>query len=144
MTKSLIPVSLFMTKKIHTIQSSESIQSAAKFFYEKDISSLMVLDGDKLVGIITEKDLVTSALVFDHEKNISIKDIMTPSPICITPDTSLLEVAHLMTEKKFHKFPVLENNKIVGLISATDLVVIFSMTKEEDLVKVLGPQLGLE
>lgn len=49
----------------------------------------------------------------------------------------------MMTEK-IHKFSVLENNKSVGLISVTDLVVMFSMTKEEDLVKVLDPQLRLK
>ncbi|MDH3737515.1 MAG: CBS domain-containing protein, partial [Nitrosopumilus sp.] len=98
---------------------------------------------DNLVGIITEKDLMTSILIFGHNKDTQIKNIMTSSVISVNSDASIIEATNIMIEKSIHKLPVMENNKLIGLISATDLITIFSMSDEDDLVKILGTQLGL-
>ncbi|MDH3834891.1 MAG: CBS domain-containing protein, partial [Nitrosopumilus sp.] len=98
---------------------------------------------DNLVGIITEKDLMTSILIFGHNKDTQIKNIMTSSVISVNSDTSIIDATNIMIEKSIHKLPVMENSKLIGLISATDLITIFSMSDEDDLVKILGTQLGL-
>lgn len=142
MVKSKVPVSAFMVKKIEKIRPLNTIEEAAKLFYEKNVSSLMVLDGNRLLGVITEKDLIIGTLVFGNKKTTPVTKIMTTPIVSVTPDTSVIEAANIMTKKRIHKLPVLKEGKLVGLISASDLVVIFSMSKESDLVKILGPQIG--
>ena len=68
-----------MMKNFKSISSTTSIKDAAKIFYDENISSLMVLEDDVIIGIITEKDLISGTLVFDHSKNASVKNIMTAS-----------------------------------------------------------------
>lgn len=143
MSKSKIPVSAFMIKNIATISPLNTVEDAAKIFYEKNITSLMVMQNNELVGLVTEKDLVTSVLVFDNNKDTQIKDIMTSSIVSVNSDISVINAANLMIEKNIHKLPVMEDGKLVGLISATDLIVVFSMSNEDDLVKIFGTQLGL-
>ncbi|MDH3488875.1 MAG: CBS domain-containing protein [Nitrosopumilus sp.] len=143
MSKSKIPVSVFMIKNIATISPLNTVEDAAKIFYEKNITSLMVMQNNELVGLVTEKDLVTSVLVFDNNKDTQIKDIMTSSIVSVNSDISVINAANLMIEKNIHKLPVMEDGKLVGLISATDLIVVFSMSNEDDLVKIFGTQLGL-
>ena len=143
MGKSKLPVSAFMVTNIATIHPLNTIEDAAKIFYDKNIASLMVTKDDNLVGIITEKDLMTSILIFGHNKDTQIKNIMTSSVISVNSDTSIIDATNIMIEKSIHKLPVMENSKLIGLISATDLITIFSMSDEDDLVKILGTQLGL-
>jgi len=143
MDKSKIPVSAFMVKNIATIHPLNTIEEAAKIFYDKNIASLMVTKDDDLVGIITEKDLMTSILIFGHNKDTQIKNIMTSSVISVNLDTSIIDATNIMIEKSIHKLPVMENGKLIGLISATDLITVFSMSKEDDLVKIFGTQLDL-
>ncbi len=119
-----------------------SIKDAAKIFYEKNISSLMILENGIFIGIITEKDLISSTLVFKHTEDTIVKNIMTESLVCVNSNVSIIDAANIMIEKQIHKLPVMENNKIIGLISATDLMVLFSMIKEDDLKKIIGAQTG--
>lgn len=141
-SQTIVPVSAFMVKNVITIGPLNTIEEAAKILYEKNVGSLMVLDNEKLVGIITEIDIVAGTLIFGRKKNSHVEDIMTFPIVHVKPDTSIIEAATIMTEKKIHKLPVLDDGKLVGLISASDLVVLFSMSKESDLAKILGAQIG--
>ena len=120
-----------------------TIKDAAKIFYDENISSLMVLENNLVIGIITEKDLISSTLVFNHKENTPVKKIMTESLVCIDSSISIIDAANIMVEKQIHKLPVMEDGKIVGLISATDLMILFSMINEDDLKKIIGAQTGI-
>lgn len=142
MNQSKIPVRAFMKKDVKTIMPLNTIEDAAKIFYEKNVNSLLVIEDDKLIGIITEKDLVAGMLVFGHKKDEKVRKIMSTPVVSVSPDISVIKAANIMIEKRIHKLPVLEKGKLVGLISASDLIVIFSMNKESNLVKILGAQIG--
>ena len=143
MSQTNLPVSKFMMKNFKSISSTSSIKDAAKIFYEKNISSLMVLENNVFIGIITEKDLISSTLVFNHKVDTPVKKIMTESLVHVNSSVSIIDAANIMIEKQIHKLPVMENGKIVGLISATDLMILFSMIKEDDLKKIIGAQTGI-
>ncbi len=142
MNQSKIPVRAFMKKDVKTIMPLNTIEDAAKIFYEKNVNSLLVIEDDKLIGIITEKDLVAGMLVFGHKKDEKVRKVMSTPVVSVSPDISVIKAANIMIEKRIHKLPVLEKGKLVGLISASDLIVIFSMNKESNLVKILGAQIG--
>ncbi len=142
MNQSKIPVRAFMKKDVKTIMPLNTIEDAAKIFYEKNVNSLLVIEDDKLIGIITEKDLVAGILVFGHKKDEKVRKVMSTPVVSVSPDISVIKAANIMIEKRIHKLPVLEKGKLVGLISSSDLIVIFSMNKESNLVKILGAQIG--
>ncbi len=143
MSQTKLPVSKFMIKNFKSISPNSTIEDAAKILYDDNITSLLVLDDGAFVGIITEQDLMSSTLVFGHKKNTMVKDVMSASLVSVEPTSSIIDAANIMVEKKIHKLPVMENNQIVGLISATDLMVLFSVIKEEDLVKIIRVQADL-
>ena len=143
MSQTKLPVSKFMIKNFKSISPNSTIEDAAKILYDDNITSLLVLDNGAFVGILTEQDLMSSTLVFGHKKNTMVKDIMSASLLSVESTSSIIDAANIMVEKKIHKLPVMENNQIVGLISATDLMVLFSVIKEEDLVKIIRVQADL-
>ena len=143
MSQTKLPVSKFMIKNFKSISPTSTIEDAAKILYDDNITSLLVLDDGDFVGILTEQDLMSSTLVFGHKKNTMVKDIMSASLVSVESTSSIIDAANIMVEKKIHKLPVMENNQIVGLISATDLMVLFSVIKEEDLVKIIRAQADL-
>ncbi|MDQ3975895.1 MAG: CBS domain-containing protein, partial [Thermoproteota archaeon] len=106
-----------MTEKIEIISTVSSAQEASKKMRDKNVSSLLVMDGDKPVGIVTERDLVRKACVSDTgNSNIPIKDIMSTSPF-ITVDSTLpvKEAANAMIQNKVRHLLVTNNKDITEI-----------------------------
>jgi len=97
------------------------------------------MENDKPVGIITNRDIVNCIGSFDISLVSPASKIMSSPLIYVHPDESIIEVAEIMTSKNIRKIPVIVNNEVLGIISASDLVVIFTMLKEEDLSKIFRP-----
>ena len=116
-----------MTENIEIISAVSSAQEASKKMRDKNVSSLLVMDGDKPAGIVTERDLVRKVCVSGTgNSSIPIKDIMSTSPL-ITVDSRLPveDVANIMIQNKVRYLLVTNNNditKIVGVITPTDFI----------------------
>jgi len=139
--KSKISINNFMTPNVKSIQSSISIKEAAKIMYEQHIPSLLIEENDKVVGIITYADIALALAIFDHKLTTQIREIMSSQIISVTSDHSILKVVELMLEKRIHKIPVIDNEKIQGIISATDLMALFSMLSEKQIYNVVKGQI---
>ena len=134
-----ISVKELMIKNVISVDSSDSLQNVAKKLYLKRVGSAIVMENDKPVGIITNRDIVNCIGTFDMSLESPASKIMSSPLIYVHPDESIIEVAEIMTSKNIRKIPVIVNNKVLGIISASDLVVIFTMLKEEDLSKIFRP-----
>jgi len=134
-----ISVKELMIKNVISVESSDLLQNVAKKLYLKRVGSAIVMDNDKPVGIITNRDIVNCIGSFDISLDSPASKIMSSPLIYVHPDESIIEVAEIMTSKNIRKIPVIVNNKVLGIISASDLVVIFTMLKEEDLSKIFRP-----
>ena len=134
-----ISVKELMIKNVISVESSDSLQNVAKKLYLKRVGSAIVMENDKPVGIITNRDIVNCIGSFDMSLESPASKIMSSPLIYVNPDESIIEVAEIMTSKNIRKIPVIVNNKVLGIISASDLVVIFTMLKEEDLSKIFRP-----
>lgn len=123
---SLLPraVKEIMTKDVATIDSGKTALEAARLMTEKGVGRLPVLEKGKLVGIITERDLVVKIIAkkLDPSK-VKVKDFMTKDVISCSPDSSLVEVAEVMERNKIRGLPVLEKGKLVGIVTTYDLAV---------------------
>ncbi len=139
MRTNKISVKELMIKNVISVESSDSLQNVAKKLYLKRVGSAIVMENDKPVGIITNRDIVNCIGTFDMSLESPASKIMSSPLIYVHPDESIIEVAEIMTSKNIRKIPVIVNNKVLGIISASDLVVIFTMLKEEDLSKIFRP-----
>ena len=139
MRTNKISVKELMIKNVISVESSDSLQNVAKKLYLKRVGSAIVMENDKPVGIITNRDIVNCIGSFDMSLESPASKIMSSPLIYVHPDESIIEVAEIMTSKNIRKIPVIVNNEVLGIISASDLVVIFTMLKEEDLSKIFRP-----
>ncbi len=139
MRTNKISVKELMIKNVISVESSDSLQNVAKKLYLKRVGSAIVMENDKPAGIITNRDIVNCIGSFDMSLESPASKIMSSPLIYVHPDESIIEVAEIMTSKNIRKIPVIVNNKVLGIISASDLVVIFTMLKEEDLSKIFRP-----
>ena len=90
---------------------------------EKNIGALVVLDGDELVGVVSERDYARKVILKGKASmKTPVREIMTEEVVTVTPQSSIDEALTIMTEKRFRHLPVIDNNKVIGVISIGDLV----------------------
>jgi CBS domain-containing protein len=113
-----------MTANPLTIRPDSLIPKAARIMLENKITALPVLENDKLVGILTNSDLLRFILAefADLKKEIVVRHYMTDEVVTIEKETTLLEAHRLMGTKRIRSLPVIENEQIVGLVTRTDLM----------------------
>lgn len=108
---------------IYTITPTTSVFDAVKLMAEKNIGALVVMEDDKIFGIITERDYARKiVLMARSSKDTPVRDIMTASAMYVRPDQSSEECMALMTENRLRHLLVIEGGKLIGLISIGDLV----------------------
>lgn len=113
-----------MNKEVKVITPSSSIREAADKMNKYRIGSLIALSGSgQVVGIITERDILTDVVALGKlSDEVKVEDVMTKDLITISPDASLEDAADLMNNNKIKKLPVIENGRLVGIITASDLI----------------------
>ncbi|MBI5355632.1 MAG: CBS domain-containing protein [Candidatus Aenigmarchaeota archaeon] len=112
-----------MSKKPVTIDAAKTLHDAGKAMMEKGVGSLIAVDNGKLAGILTEKDLVrVLANECKDPKATKVREAMTKKVISVSPNTDLYDIARMMTEKKVRRLPVVDSNKLVGIVTEKDLL----------------------
>ena len=129
----------FMTKDVVTIDAKKSIFEAAELMAQKDIGDLVVCEGEKPVGIITERDFVRRVVAKKLPLDCKVSEIMSAPLWVVYADNSLNEAARKMVARKVRRLPVLEKNALVGIITATDFAKHLSKkTVTEEILEILG------
>ncbi|MGJ3243385.1 MAG: CBS domain-containing protein [Opitutales bacterium] len=109
--------------QVHTISPDETAYNALLQMAEANIGALLVMEGDSLRGIFSERDYARKvALRNRSSRNTPVSELMSPDPVCIVPATSVHECMELMTNKRLRHLPVEVENHIVGVISIGDVV----------------------
>jgi CBS domain-containing protein len=108
---------------VHFIHRGASVFDALKLMAENDIGSLVVLEDDKLVGIITERHYAREIVLKGRTSpGTLVRDIMSTKVICARPDQSVQECMAVMTARAIRHLPVLEHGRLVGIVSIGDMV----------------------
>src|SRR5215475_4945669 len=117
-----ISIDKIMTEKLETIHASNTAQEAAKKMRDKKISSLVVIDdGNKPIGIVTERDLVRRVCTKDVSSNsIIIHDIMFSPVVTIDTNYSIEEAADMMIQNKVRHLLVMDKNRTLGIITPSN------------------------
>lgn len=113
-----------MKRNVVTVRPDVSVMEAAKIMNERRIGSLVIIDGvGRVVGILTERDIMRGVVAEGKRSSeVDISKIMTKKVIVISPEVSLEDAADIMTENRIKKLPVVEEGKVVGMITSTDLI----------------------
>ncbi|WP_345276457.1 CBS domain-containing protein [Litoribaculum gwangyangense] len=125
-SNSIIPV---MTKDVVSVSPEQNLLDV-KHIYEKKRwhHHIPVLDEEQLVGMVSLIDfmynIVGAGINDDHEvyKKLKVKDIMTRKPFYLTTDASVEDVAKVLSTQYYHAVPILENDKLVGIVSTADII----------------------
>ncbi|MGE5105834.1 MAG: CBS domain-containing protein [Betaproteobacteria bacterium] len=108
---------------VYTIGRDATVFEAVRLMAEKNIGSLVVMEGDEIVGIVTERDYARKIVLMTRSsRETPVRDIMTASVLRVTPSQRSLECMTLMTENRLRHLPVVDGSKLVGLVSIGDLV----------------------
>ncbi len=128
-----------MTKEVVTIESNKTVFEAAELMAEKSLGCLIVVIKAFPVGIITERDIVRRIVAKRSSLDVKVSEVMTKTLITVEPDTSLKEAARVMSTNKIHRLPVLKQNKLVGIVAASDFVRnVGKKTTTEEILDALG------
>ncbi|MFL9963767.1 CBS domain-containing protein [Paraburkholderia sediminicola] len=108
---------------VFTIGADDSVYEAIRLMAEKGIGALVVTDGDSIAGIITERDYARKVVLMDRSsKATPVRDIMSKAVRFVRPDQTTEDCMALMTERRMRHLPVIENDRLVGMVSIGDLV----------------------
>ncbi len=116
---------ILLTKKtaVISIAPDVTVFDALKLMAEKNIGALPVMDGEKLLGILSERDYARKVILEGKSsKETLVKEIMTEKVLIVKPETTNEECMALMSEKFLRHLPVIENDRVIGIISIGDVV----------------------
>ena len=112
-----------MTPNPRTVSPGDSIQSAAAIMRDEDTGVVPIVDNGRAVGVVTDRDIVVRAVADGNQLNQTVGQIATNAVVCASPDMSTREAAQLMSDHQVRRLPVVENERLVGIVSIGDLAV---------------------
>jgi len=129
-------VSKIMTKNLVKLNVNDSLSKAEALFKKNKIKHLPVVSGDKIVGMLSLSDLLrisfadatddsgdyVESTVYDL---FSLEQVMTSKVVCVETDDTIKEVAEILAREHFHALPVIEHDKLIGIITSTDIINFF-------------------
>ncbi len=129
-------VNQIMSKNVLTVDKSISLQEAALKMSKLNIGCVIVTDGTKPLGIVTERDFVTKIAAEGRPLFTEISEVMSSPLIMIGPEETIWEASEMMKQKTIHKLPVQKNEKIIGIVTTTDIVKISSVGSDSEMRKI--------
>lgn len=112
-----------MTPNPRTLSPDDSIQSAARIMRDEDTGVVPVVENGRPVGVVTDRDIVVRAVAEDGGLNRPVREIVTSDLVSADPDMDTRTAAELMSEHQVRRLPVVENDRLVGIVSLGDLAV---------------------
>ena len=129
-------VSDIMKKNVISIDEAKTIKDAANMMNEARIGSIIITKDDTPVGILTERDFVTKIAAKEIPLSTPLSKVMTKPLLVIGPNQTVWEAAEIMKNMEIHRVAVQEGNKIIGMVTTTDLVKIISIGSDSNLHRV--------
>ena len=115
-------ISEVMTRDVQTVRPDQSAQEAARFMLKAEAGSIPVTDGDRLIGMITDRDIAVRGVAKGYGPDTPIRELMTDDVICARLDDSIEDVAGRMSEAQVRRLPVIDQDeKLCGIVSLGDL-----------------------
>jgi CBS domain-containing protein len=124
-----------MTKGVVSVDASVTVNDAAKMMEDTKVGAVIVMENNTPIGILTDRDFAVKIAAHAYPIHTPVKKVMSSPLIGVNPDESVLMVADLMYTRGVRKIPVIEEDKVIGMVTATDLVNQFAVSTEDDIRK---------
>ena len=109
--------------EVFKVSPGDTVFDSLKLMADKGVGSLLVMDGEKLVGIVTERDYARKVILEGKSsKTATVDEVMTRQVLCASPDRTVDECMALMTDKRARHLPVVDHKQVIGIVSIGDLV----------------------
>ena len=113
-----------MTRDVRTIDRNSTVEQAARMMKELNVGSIPVTENGNVIGIITDRDVVLRNVADGRTAaDTRVEEVMSKTVVTATPDMDVHRAADLMAQKQIRRLPVVENNRMVGIVSIGDLAV---------------------
>ena len=143
-----IPILEIMSKKPITVHVDVSIAEAARLMKDRDVGSLIVIEGETPVGIVTERDMVTKVIAPGRSVDTKVKEVMSAPLVSVHPHMEVSEAANKMAHLKIRRLAVVDGGKLVGLITENDIISIWpqliEVTREYSRAGLVEKMQGIE
>lgn len=131
--KKRAQVTAIMTKNVITLNHTDSLERAEELFKKNKIRHIPVVSGDEIIGMLSYTDLLRISFadaIDDNEEDVetviynmfTIEQVMAKNLTSITSTTLIKDAAEILSKKEFHALPVVDDNKLVGILTTTDLI----------------------
>ena len=131
--KKRTPISKIMTSNVIVVNHTDDLVKAEKLFKDYKIRHIPVVSGTEIKGMLSYTDLLRISFadaVYEDEQEVdtvvynmfSIEQVMAKNLVSVSSNTTIKEVAEILSKKEFHALPVVDNNKLVGIVTTTDLI----------------------
>ena len=115
-------VSEVMTRDVQTVRADQPVQEAASFMLSSDAGSIPVMDGERLIGMITDRDIAVRGVAKGHGPDTPVGDLMTGDLIVVRVDDDVEDAASKMSDAQVRRLPVIdEGERLCGIVSLGDL-----------------------
>ena len=121
-----------MTKSTVSVDASMSINESAKMMEDAKVGAVIVMENNVPVGIVTDRDFAVKVVAHAHNASSPVKQIMSSPLLSINSDESVRTAADLMHDRGVRKLPVIDDENVIGIITATDIVNLLAVCVEED------------
>ena len=127
-----ITVADVMTKSVISVDASMTVNGAAKMMEDAKVGAVIVMANNTPIGIVTDRDFAIKIVAHAYQITTPVKQIMSSPLFSISSDESVRTAADLMHDRGIRKLPVMDNENVVGIITATDIVNLLAVCVEED------------
>ncbi len=133
MIRKIVP-DVINDQVLHKISPKDTARNAAKMMRDNKIAALLVMNADRLVGIITERDMTARVIAAGlNPDSAEVADIMTADPDTLSPHDTAADAIRMMKNRGYRHLPVVENGKVVGMVSVRDIYAVYNGEFEQDL-----------
>ena len=122
-----------MTKSVISIDAEMTINEAAKMMEDAKVGAVIIMKNNQPVGIVTDRDFAVKVAAHAYQISTPVKQIMSSPLVSINSDETVRAAGDLMYESGVRKLPVINNDNIVGIITATDIVNLLAVSVEKDM-----------
>lgn len=112
-----------MTTDVETCSLKDNVYEVAVKMKEEDVGVIPIVENDRLVGLITDRDIVLRCIAEKNPPSSKVEEIMSSTLVTVAPETTTQEAARMMAEQQIRRLPVVEEGRLVGIVALGDLAV---------------------
>ena len=133
MIRRIVP-DVVSDQTLHKVTPRDSVRQASRLMRDKKVAAVLVMDGEHLTGILTERDMTVRVVAAGLDADATpVHEVMTADPDTLAPDDTASDAIRMMRSRNYRHLPVVDGGRVVGMVSVRDLYAVYNGELEQDL-----------